>query len=414
MSAAFPKLKLPGLSGGRPGGTETSVRSQARLALDYARPSLLTRYLLRQNLYYVVMAMLAGTAVYLLIDVFERMDKFIDAGVSGKLILAYFLVKIPLIISQILPATFLLSTLVQLCVMAKNREYLALQAGGISPLRLVAVVVLLGLLWGGVQLIFSQAVGVHGERYAVSLWQNYVDGKGDKSLVLRQLWFWNENRAVYLDEVNTKTKNGRDVSIYTLSDDGSAVKEVVRADGVTVHDNFWALHNATVYNTDGYIQATHQEMDFPIRQRLKTLTVLSETSDLNAMSVWQLGDAIDRLKRSGSNLESLRTLWHSKLAYAASLLVMGLIAVSLMFWRDNVYINAGLSLVIVFVFYTMFTVGITAGQKGLLSPILAVWGGLMLFSLLCGAYLLWKVRPPWFRCIRQRLRELRTRGRSGA
>ena len=413
MSGTFLKPDLHRLPDPPPGREKPALRL-ARLALDYARPSLLTRYLLRQNLYYVIMAMLAGTAVYLLIDVFDRMDKFIDAGVSGKLIAAYFLVKIPLIISQILPATFLLSTLVQLCVMAKNREYLALQAGGISPARLVAVVISLGLLWGGVQLIFSQAVGVHGERYAVSLWREYVDGSGDKNRVLRQLWFWNENRAVYLDEVNIETKNGRDVSIYTLSDDGNAVKEVIRADSVTVHDNFWALHNATVYNTDGYIQAAHQEIDFSIRQKLKTLTVLSETSDLNAMSIWQLGEAMNRLEKAGSNLESLRTLWHSRLAYAASLVVMGLIAVSLMLWRDNVYINAGLSLGIVFIFYTIFTVGITAGQKGLLPPVMAVWGGLLLFSLFCGAYILWKVRPPWFRRFWQRLRELRPRGRTGA
>ena len=326
----------------------------------------------------------------------------------------YFLVKIPLIISQILPATFLLSTLVQLCVMAKSREYLALQAGGISPLRLVAMVLMLGIFWGGVQLIFSQAVGVQGERYAVSLWREYVDGGKVKSQVLKQLWFWNENRAVYVDEVNTETKIGRDVSIYALSEDGDEVKEVIRADGVTVHDDFWSLHNATVYNTDGYIQAAHQEIQVPIRQQLKALTALSQSANLNALSIWQLSDAIERLRKAGSNLESLRTLWHSKLAYAASLAVMSLIAISLMFWRDNVYINAGISLVVVFIFYTIFTLGITAGQKGLVPPIIAAWGGLFGFSLLCGLYILWTVRPPWLRRVLLRIRKFRPRGRGRA
>ncbi len=248
MSAAFPKLKF--LRSVEGSASDKPTLRLVRRILERARPSLLTRYLLRQNLYYVIMAILAGMTVYLLIDVFDRLDKFIDAEVSAKLTMLYFLVKIPLIISQILPATFLLSTLVQLCVMAKSREYLALQAGGISPLRLVAMVLMLGIFWGGVQLIFSQAVGVQGERYAVSLWREYVDGGKVKSQVLKQLWFWNENRAVYVDEVNTETKIGRDVSIYALSEDGDEVKEVIRADGVTVHDDFWSLHNATVYNTD--------------------------------------------------------------------------------------------------------------------------------------------------------------------
>ena len=412
MNAAFPKLKFPRSVEGS--ASDKPTLRLVRRILERARPSLLTRYLLRQNLYYVIMAILAGMTVYLLIDVFDRLDKFIDAEVSAKLTMLYFLVKIPLIISQILPATFLLSTLVQLCVMAKSREYLALQAGGISPLRLVAMVLMLGIFWGGVQLIFSQAVGVQGERYAVSLWREYVDGGKVKSQVLKQLWFWNENRAVYVDEVNTETKIGRDVSIYALSEDGDEVKEVIRADGVTVHDDFWSLHNATVYNTDGYIQAAHQEIQVPIRQQLKALTALSQSANLNALSIWQLSDAIERLRKAGSNLESLRTLWHSKLAYAASLAVMSLIAISLMFWRDNVYINAGISLVVVFIFYTIFTLGITAGQKGLVPPIIAAWGGLFGFSLLCGLYILWTVRPPWLRRVLLRIRKFRPRGRGRA
>ena len=217
----------------RPARAGRGVAFRAGFIGGHLRPSLLTRYLFKQNMYFVIMAMLAGTAVYLLVDLFDRIDNFIDADVGLKLMLVYFLVKIPMIISQILPAIFLLSTLVQLCVMAKSREYLALQAGGISPLRLVVLVLALGLLWGGVQLIFSQAVGVQGERYATSLWREYVDGKEDKNKILRQLWFWNENRAIYLEEVNTETRKGLDVSIYALSDDGSMTGRVLRASRVS-------------------------------------------------------------------------------------------------------------------------------------------------------------------------------------
>ena len=377
-------------------------------------PSLLTRYLFRQNMFFVVMSMLAGTAVYLLIDLFDHVDEFVSAGVSLKIIILYFVSKIPLIISQILPATFLLSTLVQLCLMAKNREYMAMQAGGISPLRLVLVIFSLGILWGSVQLVFSQAVGVQGDRYAIELWREHVEGKADKSQIVRKLWFWNENRAIYLDVVNLQTGQAQDASIYVLSEDGSAVKEVIRAPRVVMQDKRWRLYNATVYNTDGYIQAVHREVDFPIEQQLKVLTALSETAQLEGLSLWQLGDMIKRLKEGGSNLESLRTLWHSKLAYAAAVAVMALIAVALMLWRDNVYIDAAVSLVVVFVFYSLFTVGITAGQKGLLSPAIATWGGPVGIGLLAWLYIFWRIRPPWVRRAKQRALEwgLRLKNRS--
>ena len=377
----------------------------APVAREIFQPSLLTRYLFRQNLFFVVMTMLAGTAVYLLIDLFDHVDEFVSAGVSLKIIILYFLSKIPLIISQILPATFLLSTLVQLCLMVKNREYLALQAGGISPLRLVVVVLMLGMLWSGMQLIFSQVVGIQGDRYATELWREHVEGKADKSQILNKLWFWDNSKAIYVEKINLESKRGWQVSIYTLSDDGNAVKEVVRAPHFEVQGKNWRLYDATVYNTDGYVQATHQEMDFTIKQQVKVLTALSESYNLDSLSVWQVGDMIERLKKGGSNLESLRTLWHSRLAYAASVLVMSLIAVSLMLWRDNVYLNTGVSLIVVFIFYSLFTVGITAGQKGLLPPVLATWGGPATISLLALIYIFWKTRPPWVGRVRQRAHE---------
>ena len=143
----------------------------------------------------------------------------------------------------------------------------------------------------------------------------------------------------------------------------------------------------------------------PVRQQVKVLTALSESYNLDALSVWQVGDMIERLKKGGSNLESLRTLWHSRLAYAASVVVMSLIAVSLMLWRDNVYLNTGVSLIVVFIFYSLFTVGITAGQKGLLPPVIATWGGPATISLLALIYIFWKTRPPWIRRARRRARE---------
>ncbi len=370
------------------------------------RPCLLVRYIFKQNLYFVVLILLVGTGVYLLTDLFERIDNFMNSSTGLKVLGMYYLVKTPMIISQILPAAFLIATLVQLSLMAKHREVLAMQAGGISPTRLLLVVLSISLFWSGVQLFFSQSLGVSGERYAASIWQEQVKGRENVAATLRSLWFWNENRVIYLDEVNVDTGKGRNVSIYTLSEDGSEVKEVVRAEQVDVHKERWDLHQATLYNTDGYIQGSHQELSLPIRQELRVLTVLSESSDLRQMSIWQISASIDRLKAAGSNVESLRTMWHSKVAYAGAMLLMGLIAMALMLWRDNVYINVAVSLVVVFAFYTIYTVGLSAGQKGLLPPIIASWGGLLLSSLPVGLYILWKIRPHW---LRRLLRSLETR-----
>ena len=64
--------------------------------------SLLFRYLTKNN---------AMILLPTLTDLFERLDNFIEAGLSVGMVLTYFVVKMPLVISQILPVIFLLQQL---------------------------------------------------------------------------------------------------------------------------------------------------------------------------------------------------------------------------------------------------------------------------------------------------------------
>ena len=94
--------------------------------------SLLFRYLTKNNAMILLPTLAVGIGLYVLTDLFERLDNFIEAGLSVGMVLTYFIVKMPLVISQILPVIFLLSAVIQLCIMARSRELTALQAGGIS------------------------------------------------------------------------------------------------------------------------------------------------------------------------------------------------------------------------------------------------------------------------------------------
>ena len=95
--------------------------------------TLLTRYLLRNNLFLLFAILLIGTGLYVLTDLFERLDYFLDASFGLFSILWFYSLKIPFIAGQILPAVFLIAIIVQFSLMAKARELVALQSGGVSP-----------------------------------------------------------------------------------------------------------------------------------------------------------------------------------------------------------------------------------------------------------------------------------------
>lgn len=361
------------------------------------RVTRLTRYLTQQNLYLLGVTLIMGLGVYLLTDLFERLDNFLEADTGLRIILLYFAVKIPLIISQILPATFLLSTLVQLCFMARSRELIALQTGGISLMKILKFLIIYGIIWACAQLFFSQWLGVWGEQYANEIWRVDISGKTASKNILSNVWFLDENWVVHLENVSTTSGDGQGFTGYELSSDGLKIMRVVRASSFHARAKVWRLKNVMISVPEDFSQNRQEELVLPLVQSPRNFQVFTSNKAPSKLSLWQLGKTIDQLEVSGSNVEGLRTVWHSKIAYAASIIIMGIVALAIVTWRDTLYISVGFGLVFVFVFYVLFTLGGTLGEKGILSPPVAVWMFPAIILCLALIRIFWVLRPRFSR-----------------
>ena len=263
--------------------------------------SLLFRYLTKNNAMILLPTLAVGIGLYVLTALFERLDNFIEAGLSVGMVLTYFVVKMPLVISQILPVIFLLSTVIQLCIMARSRELTALQAGGISLGVVANSMILCGIFWGGVQLGFSEYLGVAGERESARIWQEEVRKKNLAATVLKDVWFTDGDWIVSLGTLDPQA-HGTGFSGYELSDDGLSIKRIVQASTFTAEPNHWALQNVRVYTPDTFTQEQEPDFVLPLRQDPETFRLVSTGTKPQQLPLWQLGDAISQLKSSGSNV----------------------------------------------------------------------------------------------------------------
>lgn len=354
--------------------------------------TILHRYLLRQSLFILGACLAIGVGVYLLADLFDRLENFLEAGLSASTILTYFVVKIPLIVSQILPAVFLISTVLQLSLMSRNRELLALQAGGISYARHIAFFLAYGLAWSVLQLFFSQFVGVYGEQEAARIWKEEVRKTQLDKRLMTNVWFKEGKRLIKLDECLPSKRTGKGVTIYELSSERLEWEKVVRAGVFEAEPNAWVLHDVEEWSPKTFAAERFETLRLELKQDLKAFIAMDPHRDPSQLPLWQLGNVIDDLRSSGSNVEGLRTVWHMKLSYAFSILVMGLLALALSAMYDNAYLNIALALLLTFAFYGLTVVLVSAGQKGFMAPAAAAWSGDALFFFLAGALLLWRFR----------------------
>ena len=84
---------------------------------------ILHKYLIQQitKHFCIIMAMVIG--IYTIVDFFERIDNFMEAGAPLSAAVQFLLFKIPFIIAQILPVGILLSILITLGLMSKKNEF---------------------------------------------------------------------------------------------------------------------------------------------------------------------------------------------------------------------------------------------------------------------------------------------------
>lgn len=354
--------------------------------------TLLTRYLIRQNLFLIFAILLVGTGLYLLTDMFERLDHFLESGAGLSLMLSYFLVKLPMIISQILPAVYMISVVAQMNFLERSRELTALTAGGVSPAVLVRFVLIYGIIWSMGQFAFAQFIGVVGERTATRIWQEDVRGRNAKEASIKGLWFTEHNLVVHVTEAFPAQGRGEGILIYDLDDSGITIHEIIKAKSFSIKQRGeWVLEDGESLKPADYAVTAFAARTMPLQQDLKVFQIATQSGiKPSELSLLELRDTIARLESSGSNVEILRTAWHGKVSYACSIVIMGLLALIISRLTPSIYKAISLSLVVVFFYYGINTFCLSMGEKGIVAPIVGAWFANLFFF---GLGILWLVFP---------------------
>ena len=366
-------------------------------------------YLARQNFFLMAVCLVTGTVLYLLMDLFDRLDDFVSAGLGLGTILVYYGVKLPLIVSQIMPAVFLIALVIQLGLLARSRELLALRSGGVSLGWFLRFFVLLGILWSLTQLGFSQYVGVWGEREAGRIWKEDVRGRQINLQLVKDVWFKENNFIIEVGEVEPARGLAHDITAYEFNLEGKRLERVINAEQAVMDPNGWALSGVVLLNIKDFSSTQAESLYLPLEQNMAAFAAVEKREDQTALPLWDLGRLIDELERSGSNVEQLKTAWHGKWAYAFIILVMSLVALSVLTSTENVYVGVALALVFMFCQYSLHTVGISAGNQGILPPILAAWMSNLVFAFLALFRLWWVSSWKLHRALRKTGTEVRRR-----
>ncbi len=345
--------------------------------------SILSRYILKQHSLLLLATLSIGIGIYLIIDLVERAEKFLAVEGGAYLILPFYLGKLPVIISQILPAVFLLACVILLCIMIASRENIALQAGGIPMSILARLLMYSGIFWAIIQFILSQFLATYGENVADNIWRYQVRQNIQVERSLDDVWFTKDNYIVYLDKVFEGGK-GQGFLAYELSGNQQEVNAVVRAEKFVNNQNQWTLQNVQISKPSDFQDVYYENANLILDQSIKFFFI-AEQKDPQNLDFVTLFETISRLESAGSNVEFLKTVWYGKITYAASIIVFAFVAVAIITYNDNVYLAVMLAVISAFLAYVLNMVGAGLSQEGKIPPAVGTWGPQLIIFLLAYA-----------------------------
>ena len=355
---------------------------------------LLDRYIVRECLKLLGLSLLLFVGIYLVVDLFEKLSRFLEARVAGGLILRYYFFRLPKILIEILPVAVLLASLLTLSGMARHHELLAMKMGHVSTLRIAAPCLLVGLAASGAAWGIAEHLAPAANERALAIERMEVKRMHAYRLTQdRDIWYRAEGeRFVHIGQIETGTGAIQGMSVFTLSPDFQ-ILERLDAQEAAWRGEAWELRNG--YRLDQRLtpmQVTpFTTLRVALQERPEEFARIAPLPE--EMSYAQLRRYIDRLTRSGVSVLRYRVDLYAKVAIAAVSLIMALIGVSfgMRAGRGGLMLWVGACIPMGFVYWTLLSVGFSLGRTGALPPLLAVWLPNSLFGLV-GLVSLWRLR----------------------
>ncbi|MBK6290636.1 MAG: LptF/LptG family permease [Ignavibacteria bacterium] len=131
--------------------------------------NILDRYVLRQFVVTFVFALVALSSIFIIIDLFERLDKFIDNKTPIEMIVRFYLAFLPYILELVNPVALMLAGLFSVGRLSNNNEITAMRSGGQGPIRFLLPILAFAFVMSIAQMYFNGWIAPRAatERFAI-------------------------------------------------------------------------------------------------------------------------------------------------------------------------------------------------------------------------------------------------------
>lgn len=340
------------------------------------------RYLLKQFIRILAFSLLAFAVIYVTVDLFEMLDKFIDNKAHTRHILLYYLFSIPYILMYITPVSLLLASIFSLGVLGRRNELTALISSGISLVRISLPIILAALTISTGMILFNETVVTRANRARLDILNYDIEGKKRENPDYKEnLHYLGEGGYIYLARrYDNKSKLLFDVVLQKF--DQNTLVRRIDAKLASWNDSTWVF-------SSGFDRRFTDDNESVSAFRTLIVDGLKETPadfakeqiEEENMNFKELLTYIQKVKRSGGEVDQFLVDLYFKFSFPFAGAIFVLLGISFTSGkrRQSIATGFGLTLIISFLYYGILRTGRTLGQNGIIPPLLASQMGNIIF-----------------------------------
>jgi len=355
---------------------------------------IIPRYILRHFFPIFGLAITAFVSLYLIIDFFEKADNLLEKQVPFKYVSAYFIYKVPSIVTQGIPMVVLLSALIALGILKKNRELIALRAAGVKTTAFTAPILVAALTLSLTQFLVDETMARPLNRKSQLIWEEQVKLKKTSASWSREnIWYRGENVIYQIRLYDSKNQVLERVSLFYL-DPHFKLTQRLDAKHLRWDGHRWSAEEGLIllFRNSCAEEQWFQNKDLDLAETPKDFSSIETMPDeLDWLSMYEYAR---KIKQEGYNATPYEVELNMRLATPLTTLILALLGVTIAL-RQGLHggtaVGIGVALLVAFVYFTVFQMGCSLATAGLLPVSLGVWTGNIIFGSLAGY--LWITDP---------------------
>jgi len=358
--------------------------------------SIIDRYVLKQFIMTAVFALAAFMVLFVVVDMMENLDDFLDRSASIAIIAQYYFYFLPEIIKLMIPVAMLMSALFTTGRLTTYNEIGALKSGGISLYRFMMPLVLFALLVSGISIYFNGWVVPYANKKKLDIGRAYFQ-KNIQFVTKNNIFIQDSPTRIFsIGLFNDQNNVAQQVSIQDF-DAQDPTRIVARYDAHQMQwepaTRTWTLLNGTERKFTGEREEIEHFTALPIGAlNFSPEDIRKKQQKPDEMDYNEMKKFVESQQRAGHDVARWLVDFYGKIAFpfAGVIVVLFGVPFSSVKRRSGVGVEFGIALAVCFLYMIFLKISQAFGYNGDLDPLLTAWLANIIF-LAAGIYNLIRV-----------------------